>query len=302
MSRISQAERYLLEQVRAGQAEAWGQLVDRYQGRLLAFAQSKLGQRADAEDIVQEACVGFVKGVDRFRGQASLETYLFTILRRKIIDAFRGRGSDRVCLLQDVRAASEQGNRGSDAFARVAGSEPTASWYARRDEGRELLAERLADALEEVVNAFKRALSFRDLKIVEAMFYCQLGNSEVATLLGVRENMVAVVKHRCIKRVRDRLGDAVEVKDIGDESLESLLTEVWESQRLSCPKRSTVGAYLLETLEADWRDYVGFHLETVGCHFCRANLEDLRRQNTRESAGRFQRRLMESTVGFLRRV
>ena len=114
--------------------------------------------------------------------------------------------------------------------------------------------------------------------------------------------MVAVVKHRCIKRVRDRLGDAVEVKDIGDESLESLLTEVWESQRLSCPKRSTVGAYLLETLEADWRDYVGFHLETVGCHFCRANLEDLRRQNTRESAGRFQRRLMESTVGFLRRV
>ena len=47
MNRISQAEQYLLGQIRQGDNEAWSQLIDRYQGRLLAYARSRLPTAAD---------------------------------------------------------------------------------------------------------------------------------------------------------------------------------------------------------------------------------------------------------------
>ena len=80
---------------------------------------------------------------------------------------------------------------------------------------------------------------------------------------------------------------------------ENLLHEIWEFQRLSCPKRSTIGAYLLETLDQSWYSYVDFHLNKLGCHFCRANLEDIRRQNTESKTSDLHVRVIESTVGFL---
>jgi len=82
--------------------------------------------------------------------------------------------------------------------------------------------------------------------------------------------------------------------------LEGLLTEVWRSERLSCPKRSTIGLYVLGTLEPAWHAYVDFHLNTLGCHFCRANLDDLGPSAARELAQAARMRIMESTAGFLR--
>ena len=98
---LSQAERFLLEGIRRGDSEAWSQFVDRYRGRLLAFATSRLRSSADAEDVLQDAFMAFLKGLGRFRGEAGLETYLFTILRRRIVDFFRGKRR-HVCLLHDI--------------------------------------------------------------------------------------------------------------------------------------------------------------------------------------------------------
>ena len=81
----------------------------------------------------------------------------------------------------------------------------------------------------------------------------------------------------------------------------SLLTELWEDQRPTCPKRSTIGRYLLKTLEEPWRSYVEFHVEKLGCHFCRANLEDLQKQTAAEPV-EVRERVLQSTVGFFRRT
>src|SRR3982751_4747511 len=101
MGDVSEADRYILDQVRRGSADGWAELVGRYQGRLLAFARSRMRAPADAEDLVQETFVHFLRGLPNFREDASVETYLFTILRRKLVDWFRGRHM-RLCSLQDV--------------------------------------------------------------------------------------------------------------------------------------------------------------------------------------------------------
>ena len=82
MGKLTRAEEYLIEQIKAGDSDAWSQMVDRYQGRLLSFAAGRLSQRADAEDAVQDTFVAFVRAMDAYRGETGLESYLFSILRR----------------------------------------------------------------------------------------------------------------------------------------------------------------------------------------------------------------------------
>ena len=53
-------ERMLVDSIRAGNTDAWQQLIDRFEGRLLAFVGSRLIDRSHAEDIVQETFVGFL--------------------------------------------------------------------------------------------------------------------------------------------------------------------------------------------------------------------------------------------------
>jgi RNA polymerase sigma-70 factor (ECF subfamily) len=306
MAKVTEAEQYLLDGVRRGDDRAWSQLVDRYQGRLMTFAKARVPQSADSEDLVQETFISFIKGLPQFRQDCNLETYLFSLLRRKIIDTYRRRGASHVCLLQDVSDGSRD-DESPDVLEQRACADPSVSGNARRDERVELQRQALAGALGQLVEGLKQSLDFAALKTVELLFYAQRPNGQVAQILGISSNQVGVFKHRSLKQIRQWVvGSGVQdVFPPDDESLGGaagdLLTEVWQSQRLSCPKRMTIGGFVLGTLDPDWRAYVDFHLHTLGCHFCRANLEDLKPRPEEEVSPVLRARIMESTVGFLRK-
>jgi len=298
--RVTEAEQYLLDKIRRGSEQAWAEFVDRYRGRLLSFAQAKLVQSADAEDSVQETFIAFIKGLPNYRGECGLETYLFVLLRRKIIDTYRSRQARHVCLIQDTYD-TEGNERPSDAFADVAGPEQTASWYVRADEKCEMQKLALADAVSKLVDGFKKALNFRDLQIAELLFYCQLSNKDVARIMEMNEKAIALIKHRSLKNIRAHVESSNIPIGPSSAEFENILTETWEFQRPSCPKRSTIGAHLLGTLDQEWHEYVDFHVNTLGCKFCRANLEDLKAQSDKSQSTKFRARIMESTAGFLSR-
>jgi len=305
VSELSPGDQFLLDGIRESDPEVWSQFVQRYEGRLLAFAQRQSGQRADAEDLVQETFFSFLQGLKRYRGEASLETYLFTILRRRLIDQHR-RAAVRPCRLDAVAAPNDDAGR----TAQVDAQEPTPSFYARQDEQAERLRATLAEALRRLLDEIKRSERLEELKIAEALFYAQLRNRDAAELIGVDAGRVGLLKHRWVKQVgeqvRGQLRRSAEVASgtggVEVDDLPPLLTEVWETHRLSCPKRSTVGRYLLDTLEPEWADYVKFHVERLGCRFCRANLDDLEAESAaREQRDRLHEQVMQSTIGFFRR-
>jgi len=255
-------------------------LIDEYQGRLLRFALARAAQPADAEDIVQDTFASFIKVVNSLQIQVSLETYLFGILRNEIVNRFRTRWARAVCLIQDVYRTGTDDAPG-DPLAQVSAPGPSVTWYVH------------------LVGDLQKARKFRDLKIAELVFYGQLSGAAVARLLDVDKVLVRVVKHRCLKRIRADVLAHSRTTEISLSLSEDLLTEVWEAQRLSCPKRSTLGAFLLETLSPEWFDYVDFHLTTLGCHFCRASFKDLQEQQGKEQRTSFRRRILTSTAGFL---
>jgi hypothetical protein len=80
------------------------------------------------------------------------------------------------------------------------------------------------------------------------------------------------------------------------------LGEIWRRHRLSCPTREQLGSLLLEALPEETADYIAFHLGTVGCRYCQANLRDLQAQLAEDAqAVQIRRRkYFQSSAGYLR--
>ena len=70
----------LLARLRAGDEQAFAELVDRCHGTMLSVAQAHVRTRASAEEVVQEAWLGVIRGLDRFEGRSSLKTWILRIV------------------------------------------------------------------------------------------------------------------------------------------------------------------------------------------------------------------------------
>ncbi|MCC9607035.1 hypothetical protein LOC68_14865 [Blastopirellula sp. JC732] len=79
--------------------------------------------------------------------------------------------------------------------------------------------------------------------------------------------------------------------------------EIWRRHRLTCPSRETLGSYLLQVLDDEEAAYIQFHLDTVGCRVCQANLQDLASQQDAKSEDAAPRRqkYFQSSVGRLKK-
>ena len=79
--------------------------------------------------------------------------------------------------------------------------------------------------------------------------------------------------------------------------------EIWRRERLSCPTRHQLGSFLLDALPSDLTQYIQFHLDTIGCRYCAANLDDLRQSAQQESTATAERRqkFFQSSAGQMRR-
>ena len=74
--------------------------------------------------------------------------------------------------------------------------------------------------------------------------------------------------------------------------------EIWRRHRLSCPTREQLGSFLLGISDDFETRYLAFHLRTIGCRYCQANLDDLQstQTDTKQSQSRRQR-FFESSRG-----
>jgi RNA polymerase sigma-70 factor (ECF subfamily) len=79
----------LVERARAGEPDAFGELVDRHRSAVYRAALAALRSPADAEDAAQEAFLTAYRRLDGFRSEASFKTWLLTIAWHQAINQRR---------------------------------------------------------------------------------------------------------------------------------------------------------------------------------------------------------------------
>jgi hypothetical protein len=82
---------------------------------------------------------------------------------------------------------------------------------------------------------------------------------------------------------------------------EHTLGAVWCRERLTCPTREQLGSFLLQVLDDEQQEYIEFHLQTIGCAFCLANLADLQslQNEPAPNARERRKRFFQSSAGYL---
>jgi RNA polymerase sigma-70 factor, ECF subfamily len=196
-SSSSEIDGLLVERIRGGDEDAWCELIERYEGRLLAFAESRLRRRAISEDVVQETFVGFLNSLPNFDGRRSLESYLFSICAYKLTDHLRREGRRPVVPLSS--------HRDSQGDWQLPGSARGASSIARSGERRHLEERSLAEVIREQVERWKHRGDWTKLKCIELLFVRGWSNKDVSLELGISEQQVANFKFDFLARVRTLL-------------------------------------------------------------------------------------------------
>jgi RNA polymerase sigma-70 factor (TIGR02960 family) len=79
----------LLARARAGDGEAFGQLIEPYRRELQVHCYRILGSLADAEDALQDTLLSAWQGLARFEGRASVRTWLYRVATSRCLDSLR---------------------------------------------------------------------------------------------------------------------------------------------------------------------------------------------------------------------
>ena len=193
----SQSDNFLIERIRAGQSDAWTELIARYEGRLLAFVESRTKHRGVAEDLVQETFVGFLTSLPNYDQRRSLEGYLFSIAAHKLTDYLRREGRRPALPLVPETASS------SDWEPQGPGR--PASSIARSRERRGLEEEALVAAIGDQIAHWRRQGQWDRLKCVELLFVRGWSNKQAADHLGISEQTVANYKFESVAKIRNAI-------------------------------------------------------------------------------------------------
>jgi len=187
----------LLSAIRREDPRAWETLIARYQGRLLAFATSRLHDPAAAEDVVQEAFIGFLTSLPNYDERTPLEAFLFAITAHKLTDALRRRGV-RPRLFADASSTTTEP---------VSRSRKVSS-LARSREQRQLADRVLGDCLSQLVQSWISRAEYERLMCSELLFLRGLPNKDVARTLNLSEQSVANHKAFVMQKLKDAAAKA----------------------------------------------------------------------------------------------
>lgn len=85
-------------------AEVFTEWVNAYSDAMYTWALHKVSDEALAQDLVQDSFLAAFKGLDKFRADSQAKTWLFSILRNKIIDHYRKSSSNKSISLDEEEA------------------------------------------------------------------------------------------------------------------------------------------------------------------------------------------------------
>ncbi len=89
---MEDVETRIIFEIQAGNPRRFGVLVDRHKNRAMTLALRIVGNRSDAEELVQDAFVRAFRSMDRFRGESKFGTWFYRILYNLCLTSLARRG------------------------------------------------------------------------------------------------------------------------------------------------------------------------------------------------------------------
>jgi|SRR5271157_1729539 len=196
----------MVEALRSGNEGAFVSLIDQYHASMLRLAMVFVSSQAVAEEVVQEAWLGVLQGLDRFEGRSSLKTWIFRILTNRAKTRAQREGrSVPFSSLPEFNSDLTEPAVEPDRF-RGPDQQWPGHWVSfphRWDEIPEerILSQETLTRIQEAIDTLPHGQ--REVIVLRDVEGCS--SDEACNLLGVSEANQRVLLHRARSRVRRAL-------------------------------------------------------------------------------------------------
>lgn len=194
----------LVTRLRAGDEDAFRELIDEFDVPLRRVARTYVSTDAAADEVVQDVWVGVLRGIDRFEQRSSLKTWIYRILLN--IARTRGVRDRRSIPFASLGDAGDEGPTFDlDRFQNASGQHPghwsefPMRWHDHpevRAVGHETIAV-VRDALSTLPAAQQEVVRLRDLE--------GWTGAEVCNALDITDTNQRVLLHRGRAKIRAAL-------------------------------------------------------------------------------------------------
>jgi RNA polymerase sigma-70 factor (ECF subfamily) len=176
----------LVRSAAAGDDGAFHALIDRHAGAMYRVALSLSKNRADAEDLMQEATIGAYRGLKNFAGRSSVKTWLLQIMTRQAAKAWHKTRHHRGA--ESLHSPTGEGERQDDANL------ATRSSASAVEQRLDVMA-----VLQKMSQAHREILVLREIR--------GLSYEEIAEVLSVPRGTVESRLSRARAEFRERFGE-----------------------------------------------------------------------------------------------
>jgi RNA polymerase sigma-70 factor (ECF subfamily) len=199
----SPADLAIVERLRAGDELTFMMLVEQHQPAMLRIARMYVSSRAVAEEVVQEAWLGILKGLDGFEGRSSLRTWMYRIVAN--VAKTRGQREGRSVPFSSLAGDDDEPAVDPEWFQTAADRFP-GGWRAFPDDWRGIPEDRLLG--HETLTLIGRAIDAlppMQAEVLRLRDVLGWTSEEVRNALDLSETNQRVLLHRARGRVRREL-------------------------------------------------------------------------------------------------
>ena len=197
------SEEQFLDRLRAGDEQAFRELVTRHHATMRRAALSFVGSAAVADEVVQETWLAVISGLAGFEGRSSLKTWIFRILVNRA--QTRGARDHRVTPFSSMPGAEDDGPT-VDPARFVGPGEAFAGYWSIPPSRFELPDERLLAAeTRALIAAAIDELPARQQQVIRLRDVAGWDAEEVCACLGMTDGNQRVLLHRARAAVRAAL-------------------------------------------------------------------------------------------------
>jgi RNA polymerase sigma-70 factor, ECF subfamily len=187
----------LVDAARAGDADAFRALFERYHRRAYSLAYGVVHSKDDALDVVQDAFIKAHKYLDKFEGTSSFYTWLYRIVMNLAIDHLRKHKKSRVVDFSDTNVQEGDASVGDEELIpKILGGHPGRALMDKEIRGR------IEGALAELSDNHRAVLVMREL---EGLSY-----EEMAQVMGCSKGTIMSRLFHARRNMQKRLIDLIE--------------------------------------------------------------------------------------------
>ncbi|WP_096202068.1 RNA polymerase sigma factor SigW [Bacillus sp. FJAT-45350] len=179
----------LIKEVKSGDTEAFGELVEMYKDKVYQLSYRMLGNMHEAQDVAQEAFLRAYTNIDRYDTNRKFSTWLFRIATNLAIDRLRKRKPD--FHLEDPI----KGTEGMTVQSQIASTEELPDDQVVKVE----MQEWIQDEINHLPPKYRSAII---LKYIE-----DLSLKEISEILDLPVSTVKTRIHRGRETLRKRMGN-----------------------------------------------------------------------------------------------